>query len=43
MYDWDGIKYPTAIKTNSYALFERKNPSIALVVLYVSVDIKAFT
>ena len=44
MYNWDGIKYPTVINNNNYyILIRRKNPEIALVVLYVSVDMKAFT
>ena len=42
LYNWNGIKYPTVINNNNYALFERKNLEIVLVVLYVSVDIKPF-
>lgn len=36
------LKYPTVINNNHYALFERKNLGIALVVLYVTPGIKAF-
>ena len=42
MYNWNGIKYPTVIGNNNYALFGRKYPQRALVVLYVTVDIKPF-
>ena len=42
MYNWNGIKYPTVIGNNNYALFGRKYPESALVVLYVNVDIKPF-
>ena len=40
MYNWNGIKYPTVIANNNYALFQRKYLQIALVVLYVGVDVK---
>ena len=29
--NWNGIKYLIIINNNNYALFERKNPRIALV------------
>ena len=42
MYNWNGIKYPTVIGNNNYALFGRKYPESALILLYVNVDIKPF-
>ena len=36
------IKYPIVTNNKSYALFERNNLKIDLVVLYVSVNIKSF-
>ena len=41
LYNFDGIKFPTII-SNTYTLFERENPEIYLVVLYVNVNIKPF-
>ena len=42
MYNWNGIKHPTVTPNNNYALFERKNLKVALIMLHVSVDIKPF-
>lgn len=42
LYDMGGIKYPTVISNNNYAIFEKEILEIALVVLYVSAGIKVF-
>ena len=42
LYDRGGIKYPTVISNNNYAIFEKEILEIALVVLYVSAGIKVF-
>ena len=42
LYDWGGIKYPTVISNNDYAIFEKEILEISLVVLYASVGIKVF-
>ena len=36
------MKYATVLNIDNYALFERKNPEIAIVMPYVNVDIKPF-
>ena len=36
----EGIGYPTVKNKNSYALFEKINPEIASIVLYVDVDVE---
>ena len=42
LYKWDVMKYATVLNIDNYALFERKNPEIAIVMPYVNVDIKPF-
>ena len=39
LYSWIGIEYPTSINKNNYALFETNNSEIALIVLYVDVEV----
>ena len=36
------MKYATVLNIDNYALFERKNPEITIVMLHVNVDIKPF-
>ena len=40
LYKWADIEYRANINKNNYALFEKSNPEIALIMLYIDINLE---
>ena len=39
LYNWMGLEHTPTINKNNYTVFEKNNPQIVLVILYVDVNV----